>query len=253
MTLGALAVALAIFAGLLLAIEGGYRLGRLAVKADRRSGDTKTGAHMGAVQGATLGLLGLLLGFSFAGSAGRYIERQDLITNEANAVSTAYLRAELLRAPHGVDLRLALREYVAHRIEASQSLRLSLREQDAARITDFHDRIWSAASKGVREQTELATPILNPVNDVLDLHASRVASGRKHLPGLVLGLLAMCSALAMASMGYGCGLMGRRNLSITAPLAVLIGAAMWTIIDLDYARIGLIQVSDQALIDLDLR
>lgn len=253
MPVGALAVVLAIFGGLLLAIESGYRLGRHAVKSDRRSGDSKTGAHTGAVQGATLGLLGLLLGFSFAGAAGRYIERQDLITSEANAISTAYLRAELLPAPHGEDLRGALRDYVAHRIEISQSLKLSLTDEDVARIAGFHDRIWRAASGGVREQPGLATPLLNPVNDVLDLHASRVATGHKHLPGLVLGLLALCAALAMGSMGYGCGLMGRRNLSITAPLAVLIGAAMWTTIDLDYARIGLIRVSDQALLDLDLR
>lgn len=246
-------VALSLLAGLLLSVEGGYQFARKAIRADWRTADSGSGAQAGAILGATLGLLGLLLGFSFAGAAGRYIERQDLITAEANAISTAYLRADLLAEPYADDLRTALREYVADRVRVSATLHIHLDPQILQRVAVFHDRIWRAASDGVQGNPSLATPVLNPVNDVLDLHASRLAAGRKHLPALVLGLLGLCAVLAMGCIGYGCGLVGRRNLPMTVPLAILIGAALWTTIDLDYARIGLIRVSDQALADLDLR
>ena len=94
--------------------------------------------------------------------------------------------------------------------------------------------------------------VLPPVNDVIDMHATRVAAGRKHLPMLVLGLLIACSLLGVAVIGYGCGLGRRRSLPMTVSLAVLIGAALWTTIDLDYPRRGLIKLSDAPLRDLDL-
>ncbi len=245
-------VALSLVVGLVLAVEGGYQFARKAIRADWRSADSGSGAQAGAILGATLGLLGLLLGFSFAGAAGRYIERQDLITAEANAISTAYLRADLLADPYAEDLRSALREYVADRLEVSAHLHIGINQAALQRVAGFHERIWNAASGGVQGNPSLATPVLNPVNDVLDLHASRMAAGRKHLPALVMGLLGLCAVLALGCIGYGCGLIGRRNLSMTVPLAILISAALWTTIDLDYARIGLIRVSDQALADLDL-
>ena len=240
-------VAAGLLIGLLLAVEAGYRLGLREATAEKRSGGNEAGIQTGAVQGATLGLLGLLLGFSFAGAAGRYIERQDLIASEANAISTGYLRAELLPQPHSEDLQQALREYLAHRLEASTNLRHGLSLETAAQIERYHDRIWQAAAAGVGEAPEFAEPVLDTVNEVLDLHASRIAAGEKHLPGLVLGLLVLCAGLAVGSIGYGCGLAQRRSLLMTAPLAMVVSAALWTTIDLDYPRLGLVRVSDRPL------
>ena len=107
-----LAVALGLFALLLVALEGGFRRGRRAIQ-DRDDGSN---AHIGSIQGAILGMLGLLLAFSFAAAGARFLERQDLIVREANAIGTAYLRADLLDEPHGSELRAALQSYTEHRI-----------------------------------------------------------------------------------------------------------------------------------------
>jgi len=61
------------------------------------------------LQGAILGLLGLLLAFSFAAAGARFLERQDLIVQEANAIGTAYLRADLLDELYRSELRAALK------------------------------------------------------------------------------------------------------------------------------------------------
>jgi hypothetical protein len=94
--------------------------------------------------------------------------------------------------------------------------------------------------------------VLPPVNEVIDLHTTRVAAGRKHLPAFVLGLLVACSAMSIGTIGYGWGLTGRRCPMMTAALALLIAAALWTTIDLDYTRAGLLRLSDQPLKELKL-
>ena len=246
---GELAVAGGLLLLLMAGLEAGYRFGLRA--ADH--GEDAAGGQVGAIQGAVLGLLALLLGFSFSGAASRFIERQDQIVTEANAIGTAWLRADLLDEPRRSQLKDELARYVQHRIAVSQQLRNGLGDVDAAEIAAFHNRIWKKASEGALAKPATMVVVLPPVNDVIDMHATRVAAGRKHLPMLVLGLLIACSVLGVAVIGYGCGLSRRRSLPMTMSLAVLIGAALWTTIDLDYPRRGLIQLSDAPLRELDLR
>ena len=233
---------------MLVSLEVGFRAGLRA----GAQGGAQSGGQVGAIQGATLGLLGLLLGFSFAGAASRFIERQDLIVQEANAIGTAYLRADMLDDPYRSALREQLSRYLEHRIKASERLRDGVTPQIQAEVARFHDAIWKAASDGARAKPAAMVVVLPPVNDVIDLHTTRVAAGRKHLPALVLGLLVACSAMSIAVIGYGWGLTGRRSPVMTAVLALLIAAALWTTIDLDYTRAGLLQVSDVPLKELKL-
>lgn len=70
---------------------------------------------------------------------------------------------------------------------------------------------------------------------------------------LIIGLLVSCSAQTLAVIGFASALSSRRHSILTSVIAILIGAALWTTIDLDDGRIGLIQVSDAALVDLQSR
>ena len=89
--------------------------------------------------------------------------------------------------------------------------------------------------------------VLPPINDVIDLHSTRIAAGRKHLPGLVVGLLIACSLLALAVIGYGGGIGGHRRAPLTVSLTLLIGLSLWITIDLDHPRAGLLRLSDDPL------
>ncbi len=229
-----------------VALECGFRIGQRASKAR----EAISGSLAGPIQGATLGLLGLLLGFSFAGAAGRFMERQDQIIREANAIGTASLRAELLDAPHRDALRAALREYVSHRVQATEQIRFNPTAEVLAEVDEKLRFIWDFARQGVEAKPSVGVLVLNPVNEVIDLHAMRVATGRKHLPALVLVLLVVSSIVAIGMIGYACGTAKKRAHAMTLPLALLISVALWTIIDLDYPRIGLIQLDDRPLLEL---
>jgi hypothetical protein len=239
-------IAAAVFLGIVLSLELGFRFGLRA----NRSGDTGTGQLVGVIEAAVLGLLGLLLAFSFAAAASRFFERQDLITQEANAIGTAWLRADVLDDAHRVSLRNALKEYTEHRVAALPNMGHRWNEDVMAEVARFHDRMWKAASEGVRDRPNVANVMLPAVNEVIDLHSTRVAAAYKHLPAAVTALLIVCSLLATGMIGIGCGMEGRRRPAMTFPLAFLIASALCLTIDLDHPRHGILQLNDTPLTSL---
>jgi hypothetical protein len=234
-------VAIGLSIAMAIALDIGFRAGRRAAMDEH----APAGNQVGAVQGAILGLLGLLLAFSFAAAGSRFVERQDLIAQEANAIGTAWLRADLLDEPARSELRAALQTYTAHRLSVRQAQ--GWEASALAEVDQLHARIWRAASAGVRARPELALLILPPVNEVLDVHALRVNATRKHIPGLVLGLLLTSSLLAITVIGYGCGMDGRRRWPLTLSLTLLIAGSLWITIDLDHPRRGLLRLNDAPL------
>ncbi|MGC2011987.1 MAG: hypothetical protein WA693_13140, partial [Pseudolabrys sp.] len=65
---------------------------------------------------ASLTLLGLLIGFSFAMAVSRYDQRKNFEVAEAKAIGTEYLRADLLPAGDAAHVRALLRQYISQRI-----------------------------------------------------------------------------------------------------------------------------------------
>src|SRR6187549_1405723 len=98
---------------LLVFTEIGFRAGwRLHLRKDE---PRKT--QIGGVQGAVLGMLALLLGFTFSMSVGRYDNRRDLVLEEANSIGTTYLRASFLPDAHKTAVEEILRHYVDVRLD----------------------------------------------------------------------------------------------------------------------------------------
>jgi hypothetical protein len=95
--------------------------------------------------------------------------------------------------------------------------------------------------------------VLPPLNDVIDLHSTRLYAGMRHLPTIVMGLLICSSMLSVGVIAYGYGTGGSRRPSLTVPLAIVIGVALWVTIDLDRPRAGLIQLNDLPLQSLKLQ
>jgi len=236
-------IAAGLLAAMLVALDAGFRAGRRAAESE----DHGASGQVGAIQGAVLGLLGLLLAFSFAAAGSRFVERQDLIAQEANAIGTAWLRADLLAEPQRSELRAALEAYTAHRVAAVSQLQNGWNDAVLAEVERLQARIWQAARDGVATRAELALAVLAPVNETFDVHSLRVNAALKHLPYLVTGLLVVCSLLAVNVIGYGCGLDGRRRWLLTVSLAILISSALWITIDLDNPRRGLLQLDDAPL------
>ena len=106
-----LLVALGLIAGVVAAHEIGFWLGSVT-----RSEDERFDRQVALVRTSTAALVAFLIGFAFSGAASRFIDRLDIIVKEANALGTAYLRADTIAEPRRGELKAALREYTADRV-----------------------------------------------------------------------------------------------------------------------------------------
>jgi hypothetical protein len=68
------------------------------------------------IVGATLTLLGLIIGFSFSMAISRYDQRKIYEEAEANAIGTEYVRADLLPAADANRVRALLKDYLEQRV-----------------------------------------------------------------------------------------------------------------------------------------
>ena len=95
----------------------GYRWGRS--QAAEATPEARHG--LSVVEGAVFALLGLIVAFQFAGAASRLHDRRDLAIQEANAISTAYLRLDLLPRDTAAEMRRAFGRYIAARLQYIES------------------------------------------------------------------------------------------------------------------------------------
>src|SRR5262245_2611284 len=137
-------LAFAFLVGILLAI----RLGRWYGHRVAASHDGDEATTLGVLDGALFGLLGLVIAFTFGGALTRFEARRELITQEANAIGTAYLRLDLLREPARSEARVLFRQYLAKRVGYHRSLEAP-DEANALRTSyeGLQSEIWSKAVK----------------------------------------------------------------------------------------------------------
>jgi hypothetical protein len=240
-------------AGLLVVLIAGAEVGfRFAVRRRRAAKSDDTGG-LGIVLGALLGLLSLLLGFTYSYVVIRSETRKTAVIDEANAIGTAYLRAELVPAPHGPELCMAIRHYLDTRIiddEVGEDVdRL---RQAVAYSEEVQSRIWPVLQRVLagRTSTPADAVLIESLNAMIDMHTVRLAAGRDHVPAVVMWMLLFVSTAALLLCGVVAGVSGERHFGRNLVFALAIVVVMYIILDLDRPRGGLIRVSQQSLEDL---
>ena len=230
---------------MLVTMEAGYRLNQ----ALRRRSPEKKDTGLGGMVGASLGLLAFLLAFVVGFGANINTERRHLVVDEANAIGTTYLRAGYLSEPHRTEARDLLREYT--------DLRVAVRDnkQVAAAITrseQIHNELWASAEKIAVESPLPTTSLyLSSLNEVINRHAERVAVGVdiRIPPSVLLGLYVV-ALFATFLVGLQSGDGEKRNYVAHIVLVLILSVVFLLIVDLDRAQEGLLQVNQQAMVDL---
>lgn len=243
-------IAVVLFVSLLIAIEVGYRVGYREVP--RVTDSTRT--HVNVLQASLLGTLALLLGFSFSLALQRYESRSEAVVNEANAIGTAYLRADLLPAPLGTGVRETLRNYLDLRLQ-SGGINMAdgpKRKALLARSSDALNELWGEARQAVEQDGRPATAglFVESVNTLIDNYGKRNATLDRHVPELAMWLLFGTFLFSGTLVGYAAGLSGHRASFATYTMVGLIVLLVFMVIDLDRPRRGFIQVSQSSLQEL---
>lgn len=197
----------------------------------------------GFVISAVLGLLALLLGFTFALAVDRYEARRILVLQEANAIGTSYLRAQLLEEPHRSRMSGILQDYTENRVALGQAsataYRIPLLQKNDRLIKD----LWSAtaASFDSVRNLDFSSSLLETVNAVVDFDTARKTARFARVPVAVFVVLFVYVLATSGMLGY----MARtaRNVAHNAIFIALLVLSLLLIIDVDGPTTGWIRES----------
>lgn len=240
------AVFILMVGSILSAVQAGYWIGTR----EKTHIEAGAKASAGETVGAALGLVALMLAFTFNMAATRHDNRRTLIITEANAIGTTYLRAGLLAEPQRSKVRNLLREYVEVRLKAVRDNDIA---KGHARSLELHEQLWKEAeTAGTANPGSIVVGLfIQTLNEVIDLHSRRIALGwRSRIPIAILGGLYLVSLAGFGSLGYQVGLSSGRKTTAALLMAVGFSIVMLLIADLDRPQQGMLTVSQRALVDV---
>lgn len=229
-------------AALLAASEIGHAIGV------RNSGE----ANVSTLEASVLGLLALMLSFTFAMALTRFDERREGVLIEANAIGTATLRAGLLPAPHGAQSVKLFRDYVqvrlllAKRVPSQAEFNMAI-----ARSNEIQTALWREAKAAMEIDNAMAPTglYIQALNETFDNQEKRLTAFRTHVPAIVLWALYGIAAVAICFAGYAGGLERRRWRLPVYVMAILVAGVILLIQDIDRPSAGFVAISQQPMFD----
>ena len=232
---------------ILAAEEVGYRIGRNY----QRKSDEDVKVQTNTIQAGTLGLLALILGFSFNMALQRYNSRSEAVIKEANAIGTALMRTHLLPAPYDSLSHSLLQQYINLRLTVSNTAYAMVTEREALNdeTIALQRTIWDQTVKAARIDPNPVTTgyFITSFNNVIDTYSERNALLALHMPEVILYLLFVVFIVSGALIGFASGLGHKRTFLPSALLCFLICLVVFIIIDLDRPRRGIIKVDQRSM------
>jgi hypothetical protein len=229
----------------LASIEIGWHLGTRA--------KGRGGSNVFALEQSLLGLLALIIGFTFLMALTRFEARREAVVNEANAIGTTALRARLLAEPQRTESLKLLQEYARIRVENIR-MGLSLAELPKVieRSNEIQEALWLRAKASAANDPALIPSglFIQSLNEMIDSQGKRLAHLRNRIPNVVLLTLVVMTVICAAIAGYAGGLdLQRTRVPIYLTGLLLVGV-IYVVLDLDRPNVGLITISQQPMFDV---
>jgi hypothetical protein len=237
-------LALVLFGVVLGATALGVFLGR---RVRHLSDDLKE--PFGVLQGALLGVVGLILAFGLSLAVSRYENRRAAIVDEANTIGTTYLRAQTLPEPIRTRSLNLLVSYTRRAVRVSNTVPGSSGEQAATQSEQQLQReLWRLGGRALETAPVASAPRLyiETLNEMIDAQGVRLAALNNQVPIAVFVLEILGAALALGLLAAYLAILGRGVVAV-ALAALLVSFLLLVIADLDRPTRGTIEVPDTAL------
>ena len=238
------AVALIIFGIVAAATTAGFLGGRYL-----REHEARLREPFGVLQGALLGVVGLLLAFGLSLALGRYEDRRAATVTEANAIGTSYLRSQLLAEPMRTKSLQLWPNYTDLALQVSKEVPNSakMRRTTAAQEV-VQRRLWRLAGEAVSAAPLASAPrvYVEALNPTFDAQLARLSALSNRVPGEVLVLEVVGAAVALGLLALHISLLGR-GLGTMLAASLLVTLLLLVIFDLDRPTRGLIKVPSTPL------
>ncbi|HEX8815602.1 MAG TPA: hypothetical protein VF753_08885 [Terriglobales bacterium] len=202
------------------------------------------------ILGASLTLLGLIIGFTFSMAVSRYDQRKNLEEEEANAIGTEYLRLELLPGDNTPNLKEQLRKYLEERI-----LFYTLNGEDLALVNQRTDKLQADLWAGVRgpamaQPTPMAALVVSGMNDVLNSSGYTQAAWWNRIPAAAWIMMGAIAVFCNVLLGYGARGQSKMAGVLFTTLPLIVSISFFLIADIDSPRRGVIRVVPRNLLSL---
>jgi hypothetical protein len=205
---------------------------------------------IGAVQGALLGLVGLILAFGLSLAVERYQDRRADVVDDANTIGTAHLRAQTIAEPQRTASLALLRTYTDHAIQVTDEVpgTASLKATAAAE-SRIQRELWRLAGEAMNGDPQGSAPRLyvDSLNAMIDQQTVRLSGLNNRVPNAVLWLELLAAALALGILALYLSMLGKGHVTVGAA-AVLVSLLLLVIFDLDRPTRGVITVPATPLV-----
>jgi hypothetical protein len=241
---------LALIMSMLLTAEGGYRIG---CARHERVGDTGR-VHFNAVQTSLLGLLALLLGFTFNMANVRFDARRQGVIDTANNLGALYLRSGELPEPQRGNFQRLLREYISMQADAS-AMQRGVSPAELSSRTAHADELYRQMWEIVRREMQSANPpravesLAGQLTEAQTLLRRRIYAYLNRVPDHILILLFAAGIGAAGAVGYSAGLGKHHGRLQTVALTAFVCGTIYVILELDRPMSG-VQVDQTPLLHL---
>lgn len=219
---------------------------RLYLGLRKKDPDTE---NLTLLMGVVLSILGLLIGFAFSMAVNRYDTRKNYEEEEANAISTAWLRADLLADADALHVKRLLRQYIDQRILFYQATSQSDLDKISHDTQVLQDQLWTLISQRARATP---TPVMQLVtsitNDVINTSGYTQAAWANRIPLSAWALLLIMAMFSTAMMTFhNCA---RKKHTFPWLLPIVFSVSIALIADIDSPRGGMIRIPPQNLLAL---
>lgn len=235
-----------LFVVFLVVLFVSVQIGAMAGRKFRDPDDERD--DLNTVINASLTLLALIIGFSFSMAVSRYDQRKNYEEEEANAIGTEYVRADLLPAADAANVRSLLVQYLDQRLLFYTTRDPKHLEQIDSETAKLQSEMWTIVQNAAAARpTPIVALAVAGMNDVLNRQGYTQAAWWNRIPDgawALMGALAVCCCALIGYDSY------RRRALLVTVLPFILSIAFFLISDIDSPRRGVIRVLPQNLISL---
>jgi hypothetical protein len=235
-----------------LSAVAGHALGRR-----QRQRTLAAGREIDQTMGQTslttiLGLLGLLLAFSFGNAMSVAQTRKLAVIDEAAALGTVFLRADYLPEPARTELKTAIHAYTQTRVipeirafGGRDNFHLFLETS-----LEAQSRLWplTVAATADPVPPPVATFVASAMNEALDAHLYRMQTLSLPVSDNTRLMLLAAAMVSLLLLGNRAGILGRDLSWRTFVTSLFLFIVMVAILDIERGQEGFVRVDQTPLL-----
>lgn len=243
-------LAVVVFLLIFLANLMGFRYRQRQLRKD----STNSPEGLGPIETSLVGLMALMLSFTFSLASSKFEKRRQIIIEESNNIGTAILRCDLYNDSMRHLFHQDFNEYINARIAYYEAGTDEQKIQTALKNGAIYShKIWNRAADYSHDlEHRVSTAQLIPaVNAMIDIVTTRENSRLSKVPPLILIVLGVLMLISSFLVGYD--QKGKRNLVLITSFAVMTTIALYLILELDRPRRGLLNLNKEEQNIVELR